>query len=279
LTALALAEIAAEVGLPPGVLNVITGPGSRVGRMIVEHPGIDKIAFTGDTSTGREIMRDPPNAQAHHPRARRQVAEHRLPRRRSRRCRARRDDRDFLRQGRSLRRRLTPARRQVDQERVHRQGRRPREEDGAGRSARSEDALGAISSKKQLENDLRYIDIAKNEGASLVAGGGRADIGTGKGLFPAADGVRRRHPEMTIAREEIFGPVLAAIEFADLDEAIAAPISLLWPGGRGVDQGHQEGAPCRQETAGRHGVDQHLQYLRHRRALSVATSRAASDAR
>src|SRR5438105_3767905 len=57
LTALALAEIAAEAGLPPGVLNVITGPGSEVGQMIVEHPGIDKIAFTGDTSTGKGIMR------------------------------------------------------------------------------------------------------------------------------------------------------------------------------------------------------------------------------
>src|SRR5579872_1551023 len=57
LTALALAEIAAEVGVPPGVLNVITGPGSQVGQMIVEHPGIDKIAFTGDTSTGKGIMK------------------------------------------------------------------------------------------------------------------------------------------------------------------------------------------------------------------------------
>ncbi len=57
LTALALAEVAQEAGLPPGVLNVITGPGSTVGQMIVEHPGIDKIAFTGDTSTGKGIMR------------------------------------------------------------------------------------------------------------------------------------------------------------------------------------------------------------------------------
>src|SRR6516162_7769376 len=57
LTAIALAEIAAEVGLPPGVLNVITGPGSSVGQALVAHPGIDKIAFTGDTSTGKGIMR------------------------------------------------------------------------------------------------------------------------------------------------------------------------------------------------------------------------------
>ena len=57
LTALALAEVALEAGLPPGVINVITGPGSTVGQMIVEHPGIDKIAFTGDTSTGKQIIR------------------------------------------------------------------------------------------------------------------------------------------------------------------------------------------------------------------------------
>src|SRR5712691_7231104 len=53
LTAIALAEVAKEVGLPPGVLNVITGPGSKVGQMLVDHPGIDKIAFTGDTSPAR----------------------------------------------------------------------------------------------------------------------------------------------------------------------------------------------------------------------------------
>src|SRR5688572_3529411 len=57
LTALALGEIALDVGLPPGVLNVLTGPGAQLGQAIVEHPGIDKIAFTGDTSTGKGIMR------------------------------------------------------------------------------------------------------------------------------------------------------------------------------------------------------------------------------
>jgi acyl-CoA reductase-like NAD-dependent aldehyde dehydrogenase len=50
LTALALGELAMEVGFPPGVLNVVTGAGSIVGQALVEHPGIDKIAFTGDTS-------------------------------------------------------------------------------------------------------------------------------------------------------------------------------------------------------------------------------------
>src|SRR5262249_21137801 len=57
LTALALGEIAVEVGLPPGVLNVITGSGATVGQAIVGHPRIAKIAFPGDTSTGKGIMR------------------------------------------------------------------------------------------------------------------------------------------------------------------------------------------------------------------------------
>jgi acyl-CoA reductase-like NAD-dependent aldehyde dehydrogenase len=81
--------------------------------------------------------------------------------------------------------------------------------------------LGAISSKKQLETDLRYIETAQKEGATLVAGGGRVDIGTGRGFFLAPTIFDSVTPEMTIAREEIFGPVLAAIEFADVDEAIA----------------------------------------------------------
>src|SRR5262249_20088382 len=81
--------------------------------------------------------------------------------------------------------------------------------------------LGAIASKKQLETDLRYIEQAKREGAELVAGGSRADIGTGKGYFLQPTVFTNVTPEMTIAREEIFGPVLAAIEFGDVDEAIA----------------------------------------------------------
>ena len=65
------------------------------------------------------------------------------------------------------------------------------------------------------------MEIAKKEGASLVAGGSRADIGTGKGFFMQPTVFADVTPTMTIAREEIFGPVLAAIEFADVDEAIA----------------------------------------------------------
>jgi acyl-CoA reductase-like NAD-dependent aldehyde dehydrogenase len=222
LTALALAEIAAEIGLPAGVINVVTGPGSSVGQTIVGHPGIDKIAFTGDTSTGRSIMKGSadtlkritlelggkspnivfPDADLDaavrgattgifYGKGEVCAAGSRLLVDRSIRS-------EFIEKVAARARKLTP-----------------------GDPLDPKTRLGAISSRKQLENDLRYIELAKTEGAQLVAGGGRADIGTGKGYFlqpTVFDGVT---PEMTIAREEIFGPVLAAIEFGDVDEAIA----------------------------------------------------------
>jgi acyl-CoA reductase-like NAD-dependent aldehyde dehydrogenase len=222
LTAIALGEIAVEVGLPAGVLNVITGPGSSVGQAIVEHPGIDKIAFTGDTSTGKGIMRaaadtlkkitlelggKSPNIV--------------LPD----------ADLDAALRGATtgifygkgevcaagsrllVDRSIKDAFMEKLAARVKKMV--------AGDPMDPKTRYGALASKKQLETVQRYVEVAKKEGASLVAGGDRADIGTGKGYFfqpTVFDGVT---PEMTIAREEIFGPVLATIEFGDLDEAIA----------------------------------------------------------
>jgi aldehyde dehydrogenase (NAD+) len=222
LTAFALAEIAQEVGLPPGVLNVVTGPGSKVGQMIVEHPGIDKIAFTGDTSTGKGIMRGAAEtlkkitlelggksanivlADADLEAAIRGATtgifygKGEVCAAGSRLLVDKSIKSEFIDKVAARAKKMTP-----------------------GDPLDPKTRLGAISSKKQLETDLRYIEVAKKEGATLVAGGARADIGTGKGYFlqpTIFDGVT---PEMTIAREEIFGPVLAAIEFADVDEAIA----------------------------------------------------------
>jgi aldehyde dehydrogenase (NAD+) len=222
LTALALAEIAHEVGLPPGVLNVITGPGSQVGQMLVEHRGIDKIAFTGDTSTGKGIMRGSAetlkkitlelggkSANIVFPDADLDAAirgattgifygKGEVCAAGSRLLVDKSIKREFIDKVAARAKKMAP-----------------------GDPLDPKTRLGAISSKKQLETDLRYIEIAKKEGAQLVAGGSRADIGTGKGYFlqpTIFDGVT---PDMTIAREEIFGPVLAAIEFADVDEAIA----------------------------------------------------------
>ncbi|MEE9576954.1 MAG: aldehyde dehydrogenase family protein, partial [Gemmatimonadota bacterium] len=78
--------------------------------------------------------------------------------------------------------------------------------------------IGAIVSERQMESVLGYIAKGVEEGARVVAGGGRADIGPGYFVRPTVfDDVTS---EMTIAREEIFGPVLATLTFEDVDDAI-----------------------------------------------------------
>jgi acyl-CoA reductase-like NAD-dependent aldehyde dehydrogenase len=222
LTALALGEIAVEVGLPPGVLNVITGPGSTVGQAIVEHPGIDKVAFTGDTGTGKSIMRSAadtlkritlelggksPNIVL--PDADMEAAvrgatigifygKGEVCAAGSRLLVDRSIKDEFLDKLAARAMKMVP-----------------------GDPMDPKTRFGAISSKKQLDTVLGYIESGKREGATLMAGGQRADIGTGKGYFLQPTVFADVKSEMTISREEIFGPVLAAIEFADLDEAIA----------------------------------------------------------
>jgi acyl-CoA reductase-like NAD-dependent aldehyde dehydrogenase len=222
LTALALGEIALEVGLPPGVLNVVTGPGTETGRALVEHPGIDKIAFTGDTSTGRAIMKGAahtlktitlelggkspnivlPDADLD---AAVRGATVGIFYGKGEVCAAGsrllvdRTIRDaFLEKLAARARRMVP-----------------------GDPLDPQTRFGALASRKQLETVLAYIDAGRREGATLLAGGERADIGTGRGFFVEPTVFADVTPEMHIAREEIFGPVLAAIDFADLDEAIA----------------------------------------------------------
>jgi len=222
LTALALGEIAVDVGLPPGVLNVITGPGSSVGQAIVEHPGIDKIAFTGDTSTGKGIMR---------------AAADTLKKitlelgGKSPNIVLSDADLDAALRGATTgifygkgevcaagSRLLVD--RSIKNEFMEKLAARAKKM-VAGDPLDPKTRYGALASKKQLETVERYVTVAKKEGAALVAGGDRADIGTGKGYFFQPTVFDQVTPEMTIAREEIFGPVLATIEFADLDEAIA----------------------------------------------------------
>jgi aldehyde dehydrogenase (NAD+) len=222
LTALALGEAATEIGLPPGVLNVLTGPGSQLGQSIVEHPGIDKIAFTGDTSTGKGIMRGAaetlkkitlelggksPNivlADADIEAAIRGATIG-----------------IFYGKGEvcAAGSRLLVAK-SIKDEFVDKLAARAKKMT-AGDPMDPRTRFGALSSRKQMDTVLRYIESGKREGATLVAGGARTDIGTGKGYFVQPTVFADVRPEMTIARDEIFGPVLASIEFADIDEAIA----------------------------------------------------------
>jgi aldehyde dehydrogenase (NAD+) len=222
LTALALGEIAIEVGLPPGVLNVLTGPGADVGQALVAHPGIDKIAFTGGTTTGKAIMRSAADT------LKRITLE--LGGKSPNIVLADADLDAALRGATSgifygkgevcaAGSRLLVDRSIKDQfmEKVAARAKKM----VAGDPMDPKTRYGSLVSKRQLEIVERYVAVAKQEGATLVAGGGRADIGTGKGFFFQPTVFDHVTPEMTIAREEIFGPVLAAIEFGDVDEAIA----------------------------------------------------------
>jgi aldehyde dehydrogenase (NAD+)/phenylacetaldehyde dehydrogenase len=193
-----------------------------VGQAIVEHPGIDKIAFTGDTSTGKGIMRTSAETLKHItlelggkspnivlPDADLEAAirgatigifygKGEVCAAGSRLLVDRSIKDEFMEKLAARAKKMLP-----------------------GDPLDPKTRLGAIASKSQMERVLGYIETGKKEGATLVAGGSRVDIGTGKGYFLQPTVFDNVTPEMTIAREEIFGPVLATIDFADLDEAIA----------------------------------------------------------
>jgi len=222
LSLLKFAEYAREAGLPPGVLNVIPGKGSVVGNAMVDHPGIDAIAFTGSTEVGRQLMAraaktlkkvslelggKSPNivfADADLDAAARGAL-----------------NAIFYGKGEVC----AAGSRLLVEESAHDELLAKVQEKAAKMTAgdplNPKTRLGAIVSKEQMETVLRYIESGKKEGAKLVAGGERADIGTGKGYFVKPTIFDNVEPEMTIAREEIFGPVLATIRFKDLDQAIA----------------------------------------------------------
>ncbi|MEO6486402.1 MAG: aldehyde dehydrogenase family protein [Thermoanaerobaculia bacterium] len=222
LSLLEFAEYAKASGLPPGVLNVIPGGGSVVGNAMVDHPGIDAIAFTGSTQVGRELMArasktlkkislelggKSPNivlADADLEAASRGAL-----------------NAIFYGKGEVC----AAGSRLLVEDSVHDELMAKITERAskmvAGDPLHPKTRLGAIVSKEQMENVLRYIEAGKAEGARLVAGGERTDIGTGKGYFLKPTIFDDVDPNMKIAREEIFGPVLATIRFKDADDAIA----------------------------------------------------------
>ena len=222
LSALRLGEIALEAGLPPGVLNVVPGSGSTAGAALVAHPGVGAIAFTGGTATGQAIMQSAAQTMkklslelgGKSPNIVLDDADLESAARGSMSA-------IFYNKGEvcTAGSRLFVARSLHDallEKIVDRAGKLVQ-----GDTLDPKTRLGPQTSKAQVEKIGRYVDVGKKEGARLVLGGEPAKIGDGRGYFwkpTIFDGVSN---SMTIAREEIFGPVLSVIEFDDFEKAIA----------------------------------------------------------
>jgi acyl-CoA reductase-like NAD-dependent aldehyde dehydrogenase len=220
LTALRLGELAAEVGFPEGALSVVPGFGPTAGSALVRHPDVDAIAFTGSTDVGKIVMREAadtlkkvslelggksPNivfADADLKNAVRGAStgifygKGEVCAAGSRILVERSIYEDFVEQLAGRANQMT-----------------------VGDPMESTTRLGAIVSEEQLERVLGYVEAGKAEGARLVTGGERTDV-NGKGNFVTAAVFADVAPDMTIAREEIFGPVAAVLPFEDMDDAI-----------------------------------------------------------
>jgi len=220
LTTLKLGELSLEAGFPPGVINIVTG-GPETGKAIVAHPGIDKIAFTGSTGVGKEIMRGAadtlkrvtlelggksPNIVFSDADIDGAVkgAINGIFYGKGEVCNA--GSRLFLES--KLKDEFT--------EKLVARASKMRPADPLDPKTR----LGAIVSQEQMKTVLGYIEAGKSEGAALVAGGNRVSVNGDKGFFiePTIFGDVKN--DMRIAQEEIFGPVLSVLTFDDIDEVV-----------------------------------------------------------
>ncbi len=221
LTAIALAEIGMEAGLPPGVLNVVPGHGSNAGAALVKHPGVDGIALTGGTSTGQQLMRDAaatvkklhlelggksPNivfADSDLEAAARMALMG-----------------IFYNKGEvcTAGSRLFVEKSIYDSfmEKVVDRAKKMQPGDPMDPKAR----LGPLVSETQLANVQKYVAIGEKEGARLLVGGCQPEPMPGKGYFYQPTIFDNVQPNSTIAQEEIFGPVLATLQFSDADELV-----------------------------------------------------------
>ena len=222
LSAIRLAELALEAGFPPGVVNVVTGPGGTAGAALAAHPGVGKIAFTGETTTGQEIMRlaannvkkislelggKSPNivfADADLEKFA-QAAPMSVFDNAGQNCTAR----SRILVERSVHDRLVELFAEQTAALV------------VGDPADDKTQVGSLVHQRQRERVQEFIESAQEEGAVLVSGGAAPDdpaLASGAFLEPTIfDGA---NADMRFIREEIFGPVVGIIPFDTEEEAV-----------------------------------------------------------
>ena len=236
LTSLRLGELALEAGVPPGVVNVVPGYGETAGAALAEHPGVDKVAFTGSHLTGQSIVKasagnlkrvslelggkspdivfaDADIEQAV-PGAAMAV---------------------FANSGQicSAGTRLFVEQKIYDEfvGRVAEYGKKLKVGNGIDPNTQ----IGPLVSEQQLDRVTSYLDVGRKEGAQALAGGARATEGAlSKGYFVPPTVFANVRDDMRIAQEEIFGPVISAIPFKDTDELIRRANATTFGLGSGV---------------------------------------------
>ena len=209
LTAICLGELALEAGIPPGVLNVVTGPGGTVGASIAAHDGIGKVAFTGETITGQEIMRlaasnvkkislelggKSPNvvfADADLEKFAREAAPAVFGN-----CGQDCTARSRIIVERSVHDRVVELLTAATEALV------------VGDPTDDATQVGSLVSTKQRERVAEYVDSARTEGATVTGGRAPDDGALANGAYYLPTILDAVAPEMRVAREEIFGPVV-----------------------------------------------------------------------
>lgn len=218
LSALRIGELALEAGLPPGVLNIVTGPGRVVGDALVNHPDVDKVTFTGSPGVGRGILR---GAAGNFKRVSLELG--------GKSANVIFEDADveaaakaaasgiFFNAGQvcSAGSRVLAHENVYDEvvERLTQRAKSLRMGDPADRAT----VLGPVISEKQMKSILDYVDIGQKEGATLTTGGER--VGD-RGYFISPAVFADVKHEMRISQEEIFGPVVSVIKFKDEADAL-----------------------------------------------------------
>lgn len=223
LTGLKFAEMVAELDLPPGTVNVITGPGGTVGNLLASHPGVDLVGFTGSTETGRSIMSTASRT------VKKLVME----------LGGKNpflilEDADVeaaakllaFRQYNNSGQHCSSVGRYYVHEAVHDKFVEAFVEASKtvtmGDPMDPKTTMGPVASAEHRDSIERYIKSGIEEGANLVLGGGRpTESPLSRGYFVPPTVFTGVTQGMTIAREEIFGPVACIMKFSPEDDVIA----------------------------------------------------------